>query len=214
MGLDLDKAAAAVLITQRDDAKDARPIAQAMPGRQLGTGAHHDAMRHGSAAAVGDHIAARDRWGRQVKAGIFGALLVLPAIAYVVEMVDQRRVTAEYLIREEQSAPGSLPMTVRIRTLLHDRCVTCHGEKGRHDIARFIELDTYEGLAPHLKPEPDASTASRAWLIAVLVSLYPLAAFTGSLFLITNHPSGAKRVVFRFIAPKKPTDAAVLLYCR
>jgi hypothetical protein len=42
-----------------------------------------------------DRIARRDRWGRQVKAGVFGALLGLGAIAYVVDMVDHRRVTAE-----------------------------------------------------------------------------------------------------------------------
>src|SRR5437588_12509116 len=41
--LDLDKATAAVLITQRDNAEDARALAQAMAGRQLGAGAHHDA---------------------------------------------------------------------------------------------------------------------------------------------------------------------------
>ncbi|MBW8883490.1 MAG: hypothetical protein JF612_01665, partial [Planctomycetia bacterium] len=111
-------------------------------------------------------------------------------------MSGMRHITTDYLIPEEQSAPERLPTTVRIRTLLRDRCVTCHGENGRHDISRFIELDAYDGLAPHLKPEPDASAASRVWLFAALLCLYPLAAFVGPVFLLTNHPPGAKRFLF------------------
>src|SRR5262245_1491033 len=47
------------------------------------------------------------------------------------------QITPDYLTPENDN---SLPR-VRIKTLITDRCVTCHGENGRHDTARFIALD-------------------------------------------------------------------------
>jgi hypothetical protein len=95
-----------------------------------------------------------------------------------------------YRIDESQTARPR----VRIRTLIEDRCVTCHGENGRHDAARYIALDTYDRLGPHLQPETSDGTA-RAWLIAALIGLYPLAVVSGSMFCFTGHPVAAKCMV-------------------
>jgi hypothetical protein len=101
-----------------------------------------------------------------------------------------REITPDYFIGANDAAPYH----VRLKTLIADRCVICHGESGRHDTARFIPLDTYNRLMPHLKPEA-TDEAARNWIIAALVAFYPLAAFTGPLFLVTSHPTRAKRVL-------------------
>jgi uncharacterized membrane protein len=75
---------------------------------------------------------------------------------------------------------------VKVRSILVDRCVSCHGESGRHDTARFIELDTYDRLARRLEPER-AAHAGRPWLLAALVALFPLAALVIPVFSLTKH---------------------------
>jgi hypothetical protein len=102
------------------------------------------------------------------------------------------RITADYRLRAPDSEVE--PPVVRLRTLLHDRCVTCHGENGRHDIARFIELDTYDRLLPHLQIEPEDITG-RGWLFGSLLALLPLTAISSSLFWRTKQPSAAGAVL-------------------
>ncbi len=111
------------------------------------------------------------------------------------------QITAKYVIDHQQSKSRADTASIRIRTLLADRCVTCHGEHGRHDIARFIELDTYQGLEPHLGPEPEDLTG-RGWLRAALLGLDALAVMSAPLFLLTNHSPAGKRalVATTFIA--------------
>src|SRR5262245_1188693 len=48
-----------------------------------------------------------------------------------------RQVTADYLIIDRPAANDPAPPHIRIRMLIADRCVTCHGENGRHDTARY-----------------------------------------------------------------------------
>jgi hypothetical protein len=64
------------------------------------------------------------------------------------------------------------PPKIRIRTLISDRCVTCHSENGRHGTARFIPLDTYDNLLPRLKAE--ALGQNRLWVAAAVLGLFPL----------------------------------------
>jgi hypothetical protein len=99
------------------------------------------------------------------------------------------RITADYLYRASDNEVE--PAVIRVRTLLRDRCVTCHGENGRHDIARFIELDTYDRLLPHLEIEPE-DTTGRGWLIGALLGLLPLAAISSSLFWHTEQQRAAR----------------------
>jgi hypothetical protein len=99
-----------------------------------------------------------------------------------------RQITPDYLIHENDMATTR----VRLTTLIADRCVCCHGENGRHDTARFIALDAYDRLAPHLQPEI-TTNPGRPWLLVVLLGLYPLAALCTPLFLLTNHFPATKR---------------------
>jgi len=102
-------------------------------------------------------------------------------------------ISAAYLASESGDS-ATAARRIRIRSLITDRCVTCHGEHGRHDIARFISLETYEQLQPHLQPEI-ATSDGRPWLIAALVGLYPLALISGPAFYFTSHPASARRVL-------------------
>jgi hypothetical protein len=98
-------------------------------------------------------------------------------------------ITADYLF--QASATDSEPAAIRLRTLLHDRCVTCHGENGRHDIARFIELDSYDRLLPHLQIEPQ-DTTGRGWLFGSLLVLLPLAVIITPLFFRMTQSRAAR----------------------
>ena len=102
-----------------------------------------------------------------------------------------RQITGDYFIGD-RPADGATEPHVRIRTLITDRCVTCHGENGRDDTARFIALDTYERLIPHLQPET-THTGARFWLVSALVGLYPLALVSGLAFYFTSHPANTRR---------------------
>ena len=103
-------------------------------------------------------------------------------------------ITGGYLIRDSQWPPPAAPSRVRIRTLLADRCVTCHGENGRHDTARFITLDSYERLEAHLRPET-VHSAGRGWVIAALIGLLPLAAVAVPTFYFTSYSPAARRLL-------------------
>lgn len=103
-------------------------------------------------------------------------------------------ISAAYLASESGDS-ATAARRIRIRSLITDRCVTCHGEYGRHDTARFISLETYERLQPHLQPE-SAPNDGRMWLIATFAGLYPLALITGALFCFTPHPPSARISLF------------------
>lgn len=105
--------------------------------------------------------------------------------------------TAKY--QRAPASPAAAPNRVKIRTLITDRCVTCHGENGRHDTARFIELNSYERLAPRLLPE-HAAHPGRPWLLALLFSLFPLAAVVAPLFALTQHPLATRLVLLALTA--------------
>jgi hypothetical protein len=100
-------------------------------------------------------------------------------------------ITATYLIHS--NSPSSAPefSRIRIRTLINDRCATCHSENGRHDTARFIELDTYDRLQPRLRPETN-DNAPRRWLLAALLALPVLAIFVQPVFWRTSHSRRAR----------------------
>jgi hypothetical protein len=102
--------------------------------------------------------------------------------------------TSQYRLPDDGGAGTTAPPRVRIRTLLTDRCVTCHGENGRHDTARFITLESYERLEPRLRPEA-TNRAGRAWLVAALFGMFPVAAIAGPTFYFTSHPLGARRLL-------------------
>src|SRR5205823_7527325 len=80
---------------------------------------------------------------------------------------------------------------VRIRSLINERCVSCLNDEG-DDTARLVPFDNYQSIALYLRPETHAD-GGRAWLLAALVSLFPLAALVGSAFAFTNHPLATRR---------------------
>jgi hypothetical protein len=102
-----------------------------------------------------------------------------------------RQITSSYVADSSRTQNDQLPRRVRIRTLLNDRCVTCHGENGRHDTARFIPLDSYQNLEPHLHAET-TEFHGRAWLIASLAALYPFAIISAAVLQISNQPPGKR----------------------
>jgi hypothetical protein len=95
--------------------------------------------------------------------------------------------TAKYRITPLTSPDQDAVARVRIRSILADRCVTCHSENGRHDQARWIPLDTYKDLEFKFQPEA-ASAPQTTWLIVALAALLPLALLSGPLFYFTSTP--------------------------
>ena len=95
-------------------------------------------------------------------------------------------VTADFLVADERAADRGEPRRVRIRQLVSDRCVTCHGEDGRNDKARWFPLDTFEKLEPYCRAKT-VSASRPKWPIATLFALLPLALLTGPIFCLTSH---------------------------
>jgi hypothetical protein len=102
-------------------------------------------------------------------------------------------ITPAYLTAEQTSG-SERGVRVRIRSLVTDRCVICHGENGRHELARWIPLDTYENIERHCRPEADIVTGSQ-WIIAALGGLLPLGLISAPLFSRTATPSVARRLL-------------------
>jgi hypothetical protein len=65
--------------------------------------------------------------------------------------LTRREITPEFLVRDGSSHEPTHPRRIRIRTLVTTRCVTCHAEDGRHEIARHVPLDTYEHLQQYCR---------------------------------------------------------------
>lgn len=97
-----------------------------------------------------------------------------------------QQITAAYRVSDPSADVPAAAARVRIRSLIADRCVTCHGENGRHDTARFIPLDSYEQLEPRLRPESPG--AQQKWVAVALVGLLPLALVFGVGYWHTSHP--------------------------
>lgn len=98
-------------------------------------------------------------------------------------------ITAEF-------SPG--PGRVRIRSLLENRCATCHSQDGREDRARLKPFDTYDRLQRVVAAPPDPmipretlarSTADRVTVLSLLF------AATGILICFTGFPPGIRRIV-------------------
>jgi hypothetical protein len=104
-----------------------------------------------------------------------------------------RQITANYLSVDGEVHEGQAATRVRIRTLINDRCVTCHGENGRHGTAQFIPLDRYEHLQPHLIP--DKPDQRRTWLIASLGGLIPVSVLGSLVFCFTAQPLSTRVAV-------------------
>ena len=98
-----------------------------------------------------------------------------------------REITADYVVADEHRAGQGVPRRVRIRTLINDRCVTCHGEKGRNDKARWFPLDTIEVLQPYCRAKTDSRSRS-LWPAVAIVALLPLALLAGAIFCLTSQP--------------------------
>jgi hypothetical protein len=103
-------------------------------------------------------------------------------------------ITAKYLITDRPSPGPDAPKHVRIRSILADRCVTCHSENGRNEQARWLPLDTYADIEFKTRPE-SLPVPSASWLIASLVALLPLAMLTAPLFYLSSTPLWTRRLL-------------------
>jgi len=105
---------------------------------------------------------------------------------------DVRQITANYAAGGSK-VQGESAARVHIRTLINDRCVTCHGENGRHGTAQFIPLDSYEHLQPHLMP--DKPDERRVCLIAALGGFIPVSLIASLVFCCTAQPVSTRIAV-------------------
>jgi hypothetical protein len=101
-------------------------------------------------------------------------------------------ITEAYCVTDQPTSGQSAQRHVRIRSIVVERCVTCHSENGRNEHARWIPLDTFEELEQKCRPEAVGIVQS-AWLIAALVALVPLALLTGPLFCLSSTPLKTRR---------------------
>jgi hypothetical protein len=75
----------------------------------------------------------------------------------------------------------------KIKTIINDRCASCHSEEGRNDKARWFPLDAYEKLEPYCQPESIQRPRPK-WLFAAILLLVPLALFIAPIFNRTSSP--------------------------
>jgi hypothetical protein len=97
-------------------------------------------------------------------------------------------ITARYSLSDDG------PMRIRIRSLINDRCATCHSENGRHDTARFIPMDTYDSILPRTQPEA-VRMPQKVWLFASLLGLLPLGLLSSAIFWRSSHPRHVRRLL-------------------
>jgi hypothetical protein len=109
-------------------------------------------------------------------------------------------ITPELLVRDVSSKEISGRPHVRIRSLINERCVTCHNTEDGDDTARLIPFDRYEPIARYLVLD-DQGNRARPWLVVSLVSLFPFAAFVCSAFACTSRPLAIRqRIIAMTIA--------------
>lgn len=101
-------------------------------------------------------------------------------------------ITRKYLISSDESPGQGDGNRVRIRSILTDRCVTCHGESGRHEMARWIPLETYEDIQRKCQPEV-VSSGFAPWLTALLSAVLPLALVTGPIYYFSSIQTATRR---------------------
>lgn len=95
-------------------------------------------------------------------------------------------ITAAFLATKESPEANS-HRSVRIRSIVAERCATCHSENGRNEHARWIPLETYADVESKCRPDV-TGVASSAWPKTVLMGLLPLELFAGLLFLVSSAP--------------------------
>ena len=101
--------------------------------------------------------------------------------------------TAAFLATENSPEPNT-HRSVRIRSIVADRCATCHSENGRNEHARWIPLETFEDVESKCRPEA-TGVAPSAWLKAALVALLPLELLAGPLFLVSSAPPKSRLIL-------------------
>ena len=66
-----------------------------------------------------------------------------------------KTITPAFLVDSTSVATDPSPPRVRIRSLINERCVTCHNEADGDDTARLVPFDTYDAIARYLVPDSD-----------------------------------------------------------
>lgn len=104
--------------------------------------------------------------------------------------------TGEFLVTEDDKP--AVPRRVKIRSLLEERCASCHSEHGRDTHAQQVPLDSYEKLKPHLRVQasggmslPKLAQTTHVHLLGFSM-LYGL---TGLLFAFTSYPAWVRVII-------------------
>jgi hypothetical protein len=106
-------------------------------------------------------------------------------------------IASDLLVHNAASNQASAPH-IRIRTLINDRCLSCHCEDG-DATARLIPFDNYTAISRYLIPD-DHTARPRAWLFVALFSLFPLATLAGLSFAFSSHTLGARKKLLALTA--------------
>jgi hypothetical protein len=115
--------------------------------------------------------------------------------------LQAQEITPAFLVADAQRGTPALPKRLRIRSLLGERCVSCHGEPGRPGedaLARLFPLDSYEHLRPHcavpvVRNMPLAKLAQTTH--AHLLSFAVLFGLTGLAFTFTSYPEAVRLII-------------------
>jgi hypothetical protein len=106
--------------------------------------------------------------------------------------------TPDLLVTDPGTGYPARPPRVRIRTLIERRCLECHAENGRVELARRFPLDSYERLRPYCQAAPSRRLGTARLAQTTHVHLFGFAVLygaTGLAFCFTRYPAGV-RVAF------------------
>jgi hypothetical protein len=106
--------------------------------------------------------------------------------------------TPDLLVTDPATGSPAQPPRVRLRTLIERRCVDCHAEGGRVELARRFPLDRYERLRPYCEAGPSRrlTTARLAQTTHVhLLGFAVLYGATGLAFCFTRYRAGVRGAV-------------------
>jgi hypothetical protein len=104
------------------------------------------------------------------------------------------RITPHYLVEAQTTPPHGMSTQVKIRSILADRCATCHSETGRNEKARWIPLDAYESLEPYCRVPP-APAFWASWTVVSLLFLIAVTLPAGAVFYLTSRPQWLQAVL-------------------
>jgi hypothetical protein len=100
----------------------------------------------------------------------------------------------ELLVVDARTGQPASPRRARIRTLIQQRCVDCHGTDGRYEAARAAPLDSYEALRPYCQAGRKGTSVEKLAQTthAHLFGFAVLYGLTGLIFSYSSYSAGVR----------------------